>query len=540
MVATPKDRSTTMATSTPPSPLPILVNILKSHTRTPEEGYKVLQVYQMFLDYALQCRTDDAFVDPLDATGIPEEWHDLRSWLHTQHPDTNTLERFPSYHDVATELIRNLPERNRLTLVTTSKSYCYHVGEQAGFTLRTLIRHGGFKELLKYIIKLQPRCAAQTMEKEHKIAIDRDRETHFIEAIRKQIDTVNPEKIKNTLAALSEVSVRAAAFLQKCDFTVTQETAHEFSMDAIMYARSIVSEPLSRVPLALRRDLARLDVAVLARSLLHQAFAIAKTTPVRQELAWRLHHWMAHRVKDAFGLNVHDQFRYFEIEVAVTEVMRSPFRWQGFFAANPTPVANFLPHGWEDQDGDRFSYGDLNIPPLEEEEDAPSSMEDVDRVPDSPLRTARICSSPVRTVDEIGPDSTCAICGDALALVERYCLQMPMRAHCSGGHMYHYECLTMLINGIHAYANKCPVCRREICSLRRSKPIIHDDEEMDEELDEESDEEMDEEVEEEVYEVDEEVSEWVHERVNEWVNERVDEEMNEEMDEEVNEEMDSS
>ncbi|KAI4666392.1 uncharacterized protein J4E79_002430 [Alternaria viburni] len=492
----------------------------------------------MFVDYALQCRTDDAFVTLLDATVIPEEWHDLRSWLHTQHPDTNTLETFPSHYDVATELIRNLPEHDRLTLVTTSKSYCYHVGEQTGFTLRTLIRHGGFKELLKYIIKLQPRCAVQTKEKEKEIeiAIHRDGETHFTEAIRKQIDTVNPEKIKNTLAVLSELSVRAAAFLQKCDFTVTQETAHEFYMDSVMYTRSIVSEPFSMVPLAERCDLARLDVIVLARSLLHQAFAIAKTTPVRQELAWRLHHWMAHCVKGAFRLDVHNQFRYFDIANAVAEVMRSPFRWQGFFAANPTPLANFLPHGWEDQGGDHFSYGDLTIPPLEEEEeeDAPWFMEDVEREPDSPRRTARICSSPVRVASEIEPDAVCTICGDALAVVEGLSLQMPMRAHCSGGHMYHYECLTMLINGIDAYANKCPVCRQEICSLRRSKPIIDDDEEMDEELDEEMDEEMDEEVDEEVYEVDEEVNECVNERVNQWVNERVDEEMNEEMDEEVN------
>ncbi|KAI4626495.1 hypothetical protein J4E83_003646 [Alternaria metachromatica] len=372
-------------------------------------------------------------------------------------------------------------------------------------------------------------------EKEIEIAIHRDCETHFIEAIRKQIDTVNPDKIKNSLAVLSELSVRAAAFLQKSDFTVTQETAHEFSMDSIMYTRSIVSEPFSMVPLAERRDLARLDVMVLARALLHQAFAIAKTTPVRQELAWRLHHWMAHRVKDAFRLEVHGHFRYFEIGNAVTEVMRSPFRWQGFFADNPTPLANFLPHGWEDQDGDRFSYGELTIPPLEEEEYASWFMEDVDREPDSPRRSARICSSPVRTADEIGPDATCTICGDALAVVEGLCLQMPMRVHCSGGHIYHYECLTMLINGIDAYANKCPVCRQEICSLRRSKAIIDDD---DEEMDEELDEEMDEEVEEEMYEVDEELNECVDGRVNEWVNERVDEEMNEEMDEDVNQGID--
>ncbi|KAI4926226.1 hypothetical protein J4E85_006518 [Alternaria conjuncta] len=509
-----------MATRTPQSPLPILINILQSHTKTPEEGYRVLQAYQIFVDYAFQCRTDDAFVTLLDATVIPEEWYDLRSWLHTQHPDTNTLERFPSHYDVATELIRNLPEHDRLTLVTTSKSYCYHVGEQTGFTLRTLIRHGGFKELLKYIIKLQPRCAVQTKEKEKEmeIAIHRDAETHFIEAIRKQIDTVNPDKIKNTLAVLSEIAVRAAAFLQKCDFTVTEETAHEFYMDSIMYTRSIVSEPFSMIPLAERRDLARLDVMVLARSLLDQAFAIAKTTPVRQELAWRLHHWMAHCVKGAFRLDVHNQFRYFDIANAVAEVMRSPFRWQGFFATNPTPLANFLPRGWEDQDGDRFSYGELTIPPLEEEEeDALWFMEDVNREPDSPRRSARICSSPVRTADEIGPDATCTICGDALAVVEGLCLQMPMRVHCSGGHIYHYECLTMLINGIDA------------------KAIIDDDEE---EMNEELDEEMDEEVEEEMYEVDEELNECVNGRVNEWVNERVDEEMNEEMDEDVNQGID--
>ncbi|KAI4675062.1 uncharacterized protein J4E88_007966 [Alternaria novae-zelandiae] len=237
-------------------------------------------------------------------------------------------------------------------------------------------------------------------EKEIEIAIHRDGETHFIEAIRKQIDTVNPDKIKNSLAVLSELSVRAAAFLQKCDFTVTQETAHEFSMDSIMYTRSIVSEPFSMVPLAERGDLARLDVMVLARALLHQAFAIAKTTPVRQVLAWRLHHWMAHCVKDAFRLDVHNQFRYFDIANVVTEVMRSPFRWQAFFAANPTPLANFLPSGWEDQGGDRFSYGDLTIPPLEEEEYVSWSMEDVAREPDSPRRSARICSSPPIIYDE--------------------------------------------------------------------------------------------------------------------------------------------
>ncbi|KAI4942668.1 hypothetical protein J4E91_009837 [Alternaria rosae] len=235
-----------MATSTPPSPLPILFHILQSHTRTPEEGYQVLQVYQMFVDYASQYRTDP-FVAPLNDTGIPEEWRDLRSWLHTQHPDTNTLEELPSHHDVAVELICNIPEGDAPTLARIGKDYVYYIGEQSGSTLNTLEQYGGFEELLDYITKLQPRCGERIIEYEERIAIHRDPETYLTEALRKQIHAINPKKIKNTMAVLSEISVRAAAFLHFCDFTLTEDRVCHFCTTATIYARPIVQSLSARL-----------------------------------------------------------------------------------------------------------------------------------------------------------------------------------------------------------------------------------------------------------------------------------------------------
>lgn len=182
---------------------------------------------------------------------------------------------------------------------------------------------------------------------------------------------------------------------------------------------------------------------------------------------------MAHCVKNAFSLEVHSQFRYVEIDVAVTKVMRSPFRLQSFFAASPMPLANFVPHGWTDKDGYHFYYDELIIPTLVE--DAPSLMEDVSREPDSPRRSPLICSTPVNTADDIEPNTSCAICGDTHFLLQGLDPQMTIRARCTGRHMYHYACLATLINGIDAYANKCPICRQEICSLRRSRPVIDDE-----------------------------------------------------------------
>jgi hypothetical protein len=450
-------------------PLPTLINVLKSYTRTPDEGFKVLKVYQKFIHYASLYRTDP-FLAPLDTTLIPQKWHDLRSWLHAQHPETNSLQNFPSPHDVFVDVVCHLPEDNVKTDYIVAEDYDIYIGEQTGFTLELLRQHGGFEELLTYIREMQPRCSERTIGEEEKVAIYKDPKKYLIEILRNQLNTTDTKKIENTLAVLTEVSVRVVAVLQECPFVIDETEVGLFCRAATMYARSIVSQPMSNISLALRCDLARLDVAVLARTLLYYGLHVKRRITTRQQLAWYLHHWMAQCVRSAVETDIYSQECDLDVLTAVLRVMRRPFRWEGFFVANPRPLANFVPHGWTSSTGHMFCWDMLIVPPSVEA--TPRALQDVCREPVSPPRSPYICSTPVLTVDEIDPDSDCAICGDGLAVVEEPGPQMTMRVGCDGGHMYHYACLAHLINGIEAYANKCPICRQEICSLRRSRPIL--------------------------------------------------------------------
>jgi hypothetical protein len=40
------------------------------------------------------------------------------------------------------------------------------------------------------------------------------------------------------------------------------------------------------------------------------------------------------------------------------------------------------------------------------------------------------------------------------------------------GHLSHWDCLSKLINGISEWSNKCPLCRRKICSPRQKRALI--------------------------------------------------------------------
>ena len=460
-----------MATDTSPSPLPTLIQTLQFHTRTPEEGLRLLQVYQRFVRYGNSLKENSS--NPLvryREIFIRQEWLDLLRWLHAQHPDTHTLGELPSHQEVIDELIRSIPYEDSVAELTLDPDYVICFGGQTGFTTMTLLEHGGFRELLDYIGNLQPQYWGRIIEYEERIALHRDPRMFLILALRRHIDTTDLEKIKNTLSVFTEITVRAAAFLRFLNFKLTEEKILHFCKFAIMWVRSVVSQPFSNMALDLRCHLASLDISVLVRTLLHQALYIARATSVRQELAWRLHHWMAHCVKTAFAPGAGCHLLDVQIFHAVSEVMRSPFRWQGFFSADPMPLANFLPHGWRRNASYKFQWEVLYTPPLIAA--APRVMQDVTREPVSPPQSPLICSTPVGTADEIEPGTDCTICGEPLALLRRPDSQMAMRVHCDGGHIYHYDCLSTLINGIDAYANKCPVCRQEICSLRRSKPII--------------------------------------------------------------------
>lgn len=127
--------------------------------------------------------------------------------------------------------------------------------------------------------------------------------------------------------------------------------------------------------------------------------------------------------------------------------------WATFLEKSATPIPNFSP--------DAFRAREY------ENELRPVELEDVKREAIGPPRHPGICSTYVDSVD-VDEHADCAICGEGLG--ERD--ESVMRVRCPAGHMFHFGCLKVLVNGIEEYCNKCPVCRWEICRGRGSRAVV--------------------------------------------------------------------
>ncbi|KAF2707815.1 hypothetical protein K504DRAFT_504038 [Pleomassaria siparia CBS 279.74] len=108
----------------------------------------------------------------------------------------------------------------------------------------------------------------------------------------------------------------------------------------------------------------------------------------------------------------------------------------------------------------------------EEEEDwqelEPGQMSDVDFEPAGQPLDASDYSTRVHSSSK----TKCSICTDALDPDTREEDEAPMSLGC--GHIFHFRCLSNLINGISQFSNLCPNCRVQICEPRARKAVNDD------------------------------------------------------------------
>jgi hypothetical protein len=111
------------------------------------------------------------------------------------------------------------------------------------------------------------------------------------------------------------------------------------------------------------------------------------------------------------------------------------------------PLANYV--------ADRFAWVLRTVPQVIDADGTgpqliPQDLEDVDREAIGSRRSPHICSEEA-SVTDITPGIECTICGEVLEASEHVKV---MRVSCTAGHLYHYDCLEGLINGIETYANR--------------------------------------------------------------------------------------
>jgi hypothetical protein len=170
-----------------------------------------------------------------------------------------------------------------------------------------------------------------------------------------------------------------------------------------------------------------------------------------------MHQWY---VTTAAGLLLNDESQKATHD-AVMSLIIDRFSWGAFLNPGGVLLANYVP--------DRFAWVFRTVSQVVDTDDTghqslPQDLEDVDRSPD-------ICSEEVSMADST-PDIECTICGDALEASEYVKV---MQVSCITGHLYHYNFLEGLINGIETYANRCPNWRAVISKPRPSRPVIKND-----------------------------------------------------------------
>lgn len=130
-----------------------------------------------------------------------------------------------------------------------------------------------------------------------------------------------------------------------------------------------------------------------------------------------------------------------------------------------TPIANF-----------RSKLEIETEPPVtfHEDEFIPAGLTDVAREPVGPRRLPTICSAQASVLANSAykvwlNNVTCTICGEDFADAHSG-TNPPMLVNCPSNHVFHYDCLKYLINGIASYSNRCPNCRTVICPERAESP----------------------------------------------------------------------
>lgn len=238
-------------------------------------------------------------------------------------------------------------------------------------------------------------------------------------------------------------------------FSMGHPSLNDYLNELVDHHRSLISDPFSKLSLVLRQQLASCDIRGTARLLVQDATTLLN----RSFYTVRGHSWDMFknfvdglmRVAGALG----------SVCLGHVRTALSMIRLDCFLDPNATrdDIWIWLP---EERDDEHEPDGELDLDDLPE----------VYFEPIGPTIKAEQYAFAVTKISDL-PGEDCTICRDVLNVHETVRDEVPVKIDC--GHVFHYGCLSTLINGIAKFSNLCPNCRQMVCP-RRPKRLKDDDE----------------------------------------------------------------
>ncbi|KAH7093592.1 hypothetical protein FB567DRAFT_544930 [Paraphoma chrysanthemicola] len=222
--------------------------------------------------------------------------------------------------------------------------------------------------------------------------------------------------------------------------------------------RIAVSNPLSPIPIAVRQQLAHVDLPGTIQAILVDIAQIG-THPEEYpvfEIIWRLFHKFVQGLLQTASLHSEACMTFVKTNLESNEL-------KDFVDPSALPVPGWtsndfidLLEEFYDGDDDEDEFEQINYDDLPDVCFKPASPE---------LRVENIAKAVYMASDLPEPD--CSICRDSLDVSVTTRADVPLILQC--GHCLHYGCLHTLINGISDFSNRCPNCRKEIAPRRAKR-----------------------------------------------------------------------
>jgi hypothetical protein len=248
-------------------------------------------------------------------------------------------------------------------------------------------------------------------------------------------------------------------------WTVTMTVDHLRNLDSYLDSEDRfladvdddLTNPLSRIPLDLRKAMCNINLRSMYEDMFYKMREILEYGPDIRSidvLNYKLWQWalevimqssLEHRYKVRIGI---------WMLIRGDEILESEYS-----LVVPLPGQSVL---------SRLPWEDLIIterPPWAMQEPT-EDLKDVEFEAVGPLLDP---SAYAETLDNSGDwmDELCIVCLERLG-DDR---SSPAKILVCG-HLSHWDCLSKLINGISEWSNKCPLCRRKICSPRQKRALI--------------------------------------------------------------------
>jgi hypothetical protein len=250
----------------------------------------------------------------------------------------------------------------------------------------------------------------------------------------------------------------------------------QFIQAEIEQYRSWLWNPFSVVPLEVRRQLAETNLMQLYVLLIQQAWNYLEQFD-KEELGCRVHQFIVHNIARTAVSP--------DRTIALFSVIADDYGWEEFLPGQAVSASlNYVPEVdtlsrtayWarrsnrqdESEDEPDVEAVDESDEAMEDEDGIvyvdelqPTELEDVRFEPDGP--PIQVSNHAVASHAPGGVE--CTICADSFD-ESGQAMQIPC------GHLFHFQCLDSLINGISPFSNICPNCRQKICDRRPRKPIL--------------------------------------------------------------------